>query len=47
MKALQPGLSTLAAIPGYAYRIIMDLDDCFILFLCILVIVKCLFLVSL
>lgn len=29
MEALQPGLPTPAAIPGDAYRIIMDLEDCF------------------
>ena len=29
MGALQAGLPTLAAIPGNAYRIIMDLEDCF------------------
>ena len=28
-EALKPGLPTLAAIPGNAYRIIMDLEDCF------------------
>ena len=29
MKALEPGLPTPAAIPGNAYRIIMDLEDRF------------------
>lgn len=29
MKALQPGLPTLAVIPGNAYRIIMELEYCF------------------
>ena len=27
--SLQPGLPTLAAIPGNTYRIIMDLEDSF------------------
>ena len=29
MKVLQYGLPTLAAISGKAYRIIMDLENCF------------------
>ena len=29
MKALEPGLPTPAAIPGNAYRIIMDFEDYF------------------
>ena len=29
MGAFQAGLPILAAIPGNAYRIIMDLEDCF------------------
>jgi hypothetical protein len=44
---LQPGLPTPAAISGNAYRIIMDLEDCVILFLYILVSVGGLHLVSL
>lgn len=29
VEALQPGLPTLAAIAGNAYRVIVDLEDCF------------------